>query len=739
MRSIPSFLCAALHAFLSEIVFVSGECAGDEDGFVAYVGVYLQPVMLAVFTARARAAMPADAPWSIEGALHDDLSLSLALDFLDIAVMYNEALCRSCPPTHAAVELAGDAMRAVACLPCVTAKYTTLRREAPGSGDFWVYLGVLAGVLVSTLSLGLAFPSHDSRNSPAGPHGGAQGDVFLSAKFEFVVGLLLLDIPLLLLRFYWLVHTGKVPWFVLKNLFCIFLRPLKLNQCRLAERERAKGSQRSIYSLQLQPAQPLSQGAAAAGTDGLAGGSGAETLATPSTAFLPATRRRLSASALVVQETPFHSAAEEPAAVPTQSGGGALSAQNAVAAAMGSNLRAVRRGVLQNLQKIRPRASMLGLQPLPRREIATAPSKASSEEGLRSSLFSFGSSRQESLLFGEGGTLAPLVPAAEGGSGVVGETTALSEEENEEDAQLLPLAERRRAAALRCRRQGLRAALFGGDLLFSRSVPPHRGALFLRSCARLQRCLLGGGRRGLSSVLDGAVCGTYSETLRLAAASVLLDCLHLGMVLVAFSFPMLAAFGELSPVAAGPAETASSSFVEFFPATPWTQLSNTDKAAVVLWGLSVAVAFFGCLCTAPLVSVLLAAGAHAVSFFSRCLMLRVFAARLVDPALLSSFVGTNSTEFALPEGGLVHSERDAQFLQLTLTGAMSLVFMAKPLMDLCRDSACFLWALVGRQYFSCRSKAALEGAWALSVCTPQRPRLPSARVFGERCSLFLRA
>ncbi|XP_026194032.1 uncharacterized protein LOC34622937 [Cyclospora cayetanensis] len=195
--------------------------ASEENNYdsLSYLGVFLLPVLYVVFTARARASIRSSASKSvsIEAALQGDLALSLSLDFLDIAIMFNDTL--------------GESPRA------------RIATTNPGSPAQYVCMATLILTLVGVMTLGFAFPVQQSLEGASG-----QADIFVSAKYEFLVGLLLVDFPYLALRLYWMLTTpDKVLWFFLKNIFTIFVRPLKLNQCRLAERERAKGTQRSMY------------------------------------------------------------------------------------------------------------------------------------------------------------------------------------------------------------------------------------------------------------------------------------------------------------------------------------------------------------------------------------------------------------------------------------------------------------------------------------------------------------
>ncbi|KAL8439951.1 hypothetical protein Efla_005795 [Eimeria flavescens] len=226
-------------SLMSDILFSSRwrpSCRLSLVDSLAFVGVYLLPVLFVVFTARARAAMGPmqGGPVSIETALHADLALSLALDFLDVSIVYTEALDKD----------------------------MLMRAMDPVPSSRWASFLLLILCLVCVVSLGFAFPvNHSEAETTSG-----QADIFLAAKFEFLVGLLLLDVPFLAMRMYWMLQSRRIFWFFLKNIFSICIRPLKLNQFRLAERERAKGTQRSIYeapSLRHQLLQQQQQDAAA--------------------------------------------------------------------------------------------------------------------------------------------------------------------------------------------------------------------------------------------------------------------------------------------------------------------------------------------------------------------------------------------------------------------------------------------------------------------------------------------
>ncbi|KAH8741578.1 hypothetical protein FG386_002798 [Cryptosporidium ryanae] len=111
----------------------------------------------------------------------------------------------------------------------------------------WVYM--YAGIVLTLVLFfhGLSFPTSGGEPTNSQRQG---GDVYIVRKHAALVGIFLVDIPLLILRVYiWLhfpVFPGFNPW-IMKNILFIPLQIVRLNQCRLAEKERSQKSQRESF------------------------------------------------------------------------------------------------------------------------------------------------------------------------------------------------------------------------------------------------------------------------------------------------------------------------------------------------------------------------------------------------------------------------------------------------------------------------------------------------------------
>ncbi|KAK6588913.1 hypothetical protein RS030_2318 [Cryptosporidium xiaoi] len=111
----------------------------------------------------------------------------------------------------------------------------------------WVYM--YAGIVLTLVLFfhGLSFPTSGGEPTNLQRQG---GDVYIVRKHAALVGIFLVDIPLLILRVYiWLhfpVFPGFNPW-IMKNMLFIPLQIVRLNQCRLAEKERSQKSQRESF------------------------------------------------------------------------------------------------------------------------------------------------------------------------------------------------------------------------------------------------------------------------------------------------------------------------------------------------------------------------------------------------------------------------------------------------------------------------------------------------------------
>ncbi|KAL8274221.1 hypothetical protein Esti_001810 [Eimeria stiedai] len=420
---------------------------------LAFIGVYLLPVLFVVFTARARAAMrPAAAgSLSIEAALHAELALSLALDFLDVSIVFTEAL----------------------------EKDMLLRSLSPIPAWRWTTFVVLILSLVSAVSLGFAFPANLSDASVAS----GQADIFISAKFEFLVGLLLVDVPFLVIRIYWMLITEKVYWFVLKNVFSIFVRPLKLNQCRLAERERAKGTQRTIYEA-------------------------------------PPTVRQQQLHKQQQQEGP--AAAEGKQQQPQQ---------NAAASAAA----AVGRGVLSNIQRLRQRGSLLR-QRRPGGGAAAADLQ-------RTELPLAHSSRDFDSSFHPGSSLGSNLSASSSNSSSDREVGDWPRRKGAAAVGVIAAAAAAAAAADAPQKLSRRQRALLRDLKYSRRIPVSSigcGNALERLLVLLFRCR----GRGLSGLLDGDTYLSYGQQLRFAAGGLLLILARMLLVFFAAGAAAVGAAGS---------------------------------------------------------------------------------------------------------------------------------------------------------------------------------------------------
>ncbi|KAJ1612601.1 transmembrane domain-containing protein [Cryptosporidium canis] len=111
----------------------------------------------------------------------------------------------------------------------------------------WIYM--YSGIVLTLVLFfhGLSFPTSGGEPTISQRQG---GDVYIVRKHAALVGIFLVDIPLLILRIYiWLhfpVFPGFNPW-IMKNILFIPLQIVRLNQCRLAEKERFHKSQRENF------------------------------------------------------------------------------------------------------------------------------------------------------------------------------------------------------------------------------------------------------------------------------------------------------------------------------------------------------------------------------------------------------------------------------------------------------------------------------------------------------------
>lgn len=81
-------------------------------------------------------------------------------------------------------------------------------------------------------------------------------DLFTIAKFKFLVGFFLIDIPFFVYRVVLLIRGNVFSLLIYKNLLGMLIRPYRLNQSQLAERDSAKGWQSAFFETAPTPKDP---------------------------------------------------------------------------------------------------------------------------------------------------------------------------------------------------------------------------------------------------------------------------------------------------------------------------------------------------------------------------------------------------------------------------------------------------------------------------------------------------
>lgn len=188
--------------------------------------------ILSLRAARQLYGPPSTTAITLENMLHADMVVHVMLDLLDLISAF---------------------------------RYADLP-ETVRTGSPWMHTLIGVFIIVGIFMHSYSFPT--SAGGVAGqqkdPHQPTyQGDIFLTRKHAALVAMFLVDIPLMFIRIYLWVAYPKNPGFtpfLVKNVIFLPLQAfrwvmnrrvsfsvVRLNQCRLVERERVKSSQRTDF------------------------------------------------------------------------------------------------------------------------------------------------------------------------------------------------------------------------------------------------------------------------------------------------------------------------------------------------------------------------------------------------------------------------------------------------------------------------------------------------------------
>ncbi|EKX73615.1 hypothetical protein BEWA_036510 [Theileria equi strain WA] len=264
----------AVFAFNTTNTAACGFSYESEDTLLTFFGIYVTPIVYSLFNSASKYPLfPDDSVnISVDEFLHSDLGLSTTIDLWDVVLMFSHLI--KCKKDL----LSGLVSRnfVVTFLIMSLVNIFLLGLTFPtAEGDAQQFFDISTNFMRNrgnhirnpsksetvksddykvTSKIGAPSSFDVDKRGNVGPSGNVDMnpfrsslDMFTIAKYAFVIGFFLIDLPYLCYRIYLLSHSNGFSLLLYKNVLFLFLRPYRLNMNQLAERDTAKGWQTAFF------------------------------------------------------------------------------------------------------------------------------------------------------------------------------------------------------------------------------------------------------------------------------------------------------------------------------------------------------------------------------------------------------------------------------------------------------------------------------------------------------------
>ncbi|ORM40515.1 uncharacterized protein BXIN_2144 [Babesia sp. Xinjiang] len=270
-----------------DLTFAGGFNPFAAEDYLSFIGFYLTPIVYILFSRMSNRFLFSREKRNVnvDELLHSDLALATAVDLWDIVIMVNHLLRRYRVHEKRCLDSAGSFTRngnfLAYALLCIISTFllgfvspTVDSDLAPGSRllerriSFWLniqnYFRFLrrknqddSKLSDETWPHDRGFEGRDVQNSDtsqifkakSAPNG-QYLDMFTIAKYTFLIGFCLIDIPFFVYRLVHLLKENVFSLMIYKNILGMVLRPYRLTLSQLAERDSAKGWQSAFFEAQ---------------------------------------------------------------------------------------------------------------------------------------------------------------------------------------------------------------------------------------------------------------------------------------------------------------------------------------------------------------------------------------------------------------------------------------------------------------------------------------------------------
>ncbi|XP_954792.1 uncharacterized protein TA03435 [Theileria annulata] len=245
------------------------------DMLLSFFGLYVTPIMYSLFNTASKSSLFQDRNFvTVDELLHSDLGLSTTIDLWDLILMFSHLL------KYYKVEMSvGDSLLMNIRLFVVFIIFVLVTVFLFGlvipavDGDYKAEHKIKSNLFNQTLHFFIKLLQHFTKKNNTidtivtnkqlkntwdknenveyvlkSVEEINSVDMFTMAKFTFIIGFFLIDIPFLMYRLYILIKYNVFSLLLYKNFMFLFLRPYRLNMSQLAERDTTKGYEHLLFT-----------------------------------------------------------------------------------------------------------------------------------------------------------------------------------------------------------------------------------------------------------------------------------------------------------------------------------------------------------------------------------------------------------------------------------------------------------------------------------------------------------